>query len=78
MGMFDTVRFKCPNCKKREIEVQSKAGDCLLADYCQEKVPQDIAKDIEGEESYCQICHTTWRVIDCTPSPTTVMGLVQV
>lgn len=33
MGMFDTVRFRCPNCPEGMVDVQSKGGPCSLYEY---------------------------------------------
>ncbi len=53
MGMFDSVWAKCPKCDK-DVEFQSKAGECCLIDYTSDSVPAVIAADIAGESNTCQ------------------------
>ena len=62
MGLFDTVCFVCPKCGGR-IEEQSKAGECALAEYHSENVPDYIAKDIEGTTVSCESCDKRWQII---------------
>lgn len=57
MGMFDTVVFKCSRCGGR-VELQSKAGDCILAEYSASEVPVAIAVDVQGESVKCDGCGT--------------------
>lgn len=45
MGCFDSVIVKCPSCKK-EVEFQSKSGDCTLSRYTLEEAPEDVLKDV--------------------------------
>lgn len=61
MGMFDTVNFACPNCDAN-VDVQSKAGDCILRDISQWDVPTNIATDICGNEAYCEACKKSFTV----------------
>ena len=61
MGLFDSVRFECPECGER-MSVQSKAGDCILKDYDSEAVPLNIAGDILGEVHCCQHCWSMFEV----------------
>ena len=57
MGMFDSVIGKCPHCKK-EVELQSKAGPCLLGVYDPKKVPVSIAQDLNKNlKDYNSTCH---------------------
>ena len=53
MGMFDSVMITCPSCGKK-LEFQSKAGDCTLATYEQDKVPIEIAYDIGLDVERCE------------------------
>lgn len=62
MGMFDTVNFTCPKCDSI-IGVQSKAGDCTLADIPSEAVPIDVAASIVGESVYCDHCDKGWIIV---------------
>jgi hypothetical protein len=61
MGMFDTVLFKCPKCGK-QLEEQSKAGECLLEDFSENRVPVVIALSIVGNDVYCGDCKETFEV----------------
>jgi NMD protein affecting ribosome stability and mRNA decay len=61
MGLFDSVYLACPKCGL-SIEVQSKAGDCLMDSYSSDTVPKRIAVDIDGDDAYCEGCGTSWRV----------------
>lgn len=76
MGMFDRIIFTCPNCKK-DIEEQSKAGECLLYEYTQIAVPLSIASDILNNEVYCEGCKETFVVTakDYFPPPDIEMQL---
>lgn len=76
MGMFDIIRFTCPNCNKA-IEEQSKAGKCLLYDYNQDAVPLQIAGDILNAELHCENCKETFVVVasDYFPPPDIKMEL---
>lgn len=65
MGMFDSVIAVCPKCNK-EVEFQSKAGECLLRNYSANSVPPDIAQDIEGDTSPCE-CGYVLRIVPARP-----------
>lgn len=62
MGMFDTVIFDCPTCG-RKLDVQSKAGTCILDSFSQYSVPVEIAIDLENELVYCEKCDLEYKVI---------------
>ena len=62
MGMFDSVVFDCPGCGEL-ILVQSKAGECTLAEIPARSVPLGIAEDISGEVAYCEACGGRWTII---------------
>ncbi len=63
MGMFDSVYFPCPTPRcTNDIEVQSKAGECVLASYSPDEVPVEIAIDIGGESAWCNKCERTFTV----------------
>ena len=55
MGLYDTVKIKCPQCLE-DVEFQSKAGDCYLAEYEEYKVPVIVAQDIAGSREDCPNC----------------------
>lgn len=61
MGMFDNVIFDCPDCGYK-LDVQSKAGYCILDTYSQHSVPVPIAIDIENELVYCEKCDQEFLV----------------
>jgi hypothetical protein len=68
MGMFDSVYFPCrtEGCEGN-IEVQSKAGECVLASYSPESVPIAIAVDIAGESAWCRTCNRYFTVAKGVP-----------
>ena len=55
MGMFDRVMVTCPKCGE-EIEFQSKAHECALAEYTLYNMPSSIAADLEGANTTCPGC----------------------
>lgn len=57
MGMFDSVYVECPKCGK-EVEFQSKAGDCELKRFHPDSVPPEVAVDLSGDSQQCE-CGTT-------------------
>ena len=61
MGLFDSVYFYCPECRGR-LEIQSKAGACLLSSFSEDKVPLDISKDINGDWVFCETCNRSFQV----------------
>lgn len=60
MGMFDTIVTPCPepNCGGM-LELQTKAGPCLLNIYHLEDLPQRILIAEEGETMRCDVCGNT-------------------
>jgi len=63
MGMFDSVRTKCPKCPDGILEWQSKSGDCILKEFSVHQVPMNIAFDINGETTICNECRTVFVII---------------
>lgn len=57
MGMFDTLVAECPNedCDGR-LELQTKAGPCILKDYPVYSAPMRILIAEEGEIMRCSKC----------------------
>lgn len=53
MGMFDSIIFSCPNCGK-ELEAQSKAGECTLERFSHKDAPTVIAADCLGDLLVCK------------------------
>jgi hypothetical protein len=67
--MFDSVYFPCrtEGCDGT-IEVQSKAGECVLASYSPDSVPIAVAADIQGESAWCRKCNHYFTVAHSIPS----------
>jgi uncharacterized Zn-finger protein len=61
MGMFDTVKMNCPSCGK-EIEVQSKAGECVMAEYDINNAPAVILLDVSSKIIECDECNERFRL----------------
>lgn len=57
MGMFDSVYVKCPDCEQ-EVEIQSKAGACILSSYTLDNAPPEILLDIANDTVWCKNEHT--------------------
>lgn len=55
MGLYDTVRFVCPHCASRT-EVQTKAGECRLKSYPQNKVPLRLAAALQAQPAEVTAC----------------------
>lgn len=76
MGMYDTLKGKCPSCGE-EVELQSKAGLCLLGMYNLKKIPVEIANDLnlkfEEHQNKCEHCGTKF-VLKVKKLPVTVKG----
>ena len=53
MGMFDTVWTECPSCG-RQIDWQSKAGECTLTEYTLKDIPAEIALDLNNDTRNCK------------------------
>ncbi len=65
MGCFDSIFFKCPNCKEY-IEAQTKWGECSLRRYHSRSVPASMADGIHGDIIQCDKCSNSYRVINNT------------
>ena len=65
MGMFDSVIATCPKCGK-DVEFQSKAGECALRTYSATSVPPEIAKDVAGDAQAC-VCGYVLRLTPARP-----------
>lgn len=76
MGMFDSVKGNCPSCQK-EVELQSKAGKRLLASYSLNKIPVEIAGDLNLKwdelQNKCEHCGAKF-VLRVNNLPKTVEG----
>lgn len=74
MGMFDRIMFDCPNCGK-EIEAQSKSGNCSLASYDIHHVPEDVAEDRNRHAPFRCECGKSWTL---QPTERKIVTLVPV
>ena len=61
MGMFDTVKFKCPNCG-HAIKEQTKVGDLRCRVYPQYEVPVNIAVCLDRDSLVCDHCSTQYYI----------------
>jgi hypothetical protein len=62
MGMFDSVYIVCPKCSK-EIECQSKAGECQFAKYPLAHAPAALVADLQNERMVCgPPCNTVLKI----------------
>lgn len=68
MGMYDTVKIECPNCKG-ELYKQSKSGDCMLKEYTIDKVPANIASSLISNPIICYYCNYEITIIADIPPP---------
>lgn len=59
--MFDTIELRCTACGQL-IDMQSKAGECLLHCYPYYAVPCEIAKDLNGQTAQCENCGMLFTV----------------
>lgn len=55
MGMFDTVLIPCTSCGKN-VEMQTKDGECALREYTTEDIPWNLAYSLDGRSETCQHC----------------------
>lgn len=56
MGVYNTILVECPECGK-EVEFQSKWGDCSLAVYKISRVPERDLAGIIGDVVECECGH---------------------
>lgn len=61
MGMFDTVRIRCPRCGHVE-EVQSKEGPCTLETFELHDAPLTILGSLRPTRT-CGSCERQFRII---------------
>ena len=61
-GMYDSFDIKCPKCG-RDLEFQSKSGECMLSRYTPDDLPVGIAVGINGDIVECQFCEVNWKLI---------------
>lgn len=66
MGMFDTIRWRCPHCNERH-STQTKAGPCELLDYDLARgLPRELVHSVEGDH-LCDCCGKAYRIGDPEP-----------
>lgn len=64
MGMYDSVKIRCPKCNKINEDVQSKAGECGLnvypnLDSAPLSIVADLAEASEKGRVRCEHCNAT-------------------
>ncbi len=59
--MYDIVIVNCPKCNK-EVEFQSKSGDCGLWEFPLNECPIDILRDVNRHSPYICECGTWFKV----------------
>ena len=57
MGMFDSLYVDCPVCGK-ELEFQSKTGECFLSAYHEDDLTPIVAYGMDGNIVKCQFCRS--------------------
>ena len=62
MGMFDSVRVKCPNCNN-ELEFQSKSGPCILESFDGEKIHLMVAIGCNEDIILCRKCKKKVQIL---------------
>lgn len=76
MGMFDTVVTNCPKCRQTN-EIQTKAGDRCLDVFDIDSVPVEIARNLHGQEHWCDKCGHKYKTIWPEYVPTRVKMKVE-
>jgi len=61
MGMFDSLYVNCPKCKK-QLEFQSKSGECLLSVYTKESLTPQVAIGMNGDIVKCKSCGNSFKL----------------
>ena len=66
-GMFDSYHTKCPKCK-RELEFQSKTGECMLTHYYEDEkdgftLSPIVAFGMNGDVAKCEFCEINWKLV---------------
>lgn len=56
MGMYDSLYVDCPKCGK-ELEFQSKSGECCMSSYKKGNLTPEVAIGINGDLVRCQFCN---------------------
>lgn len=63
MGLPDSIWIPCPQCGT-SLEYQSKAGECILADFTLKNAPTEMLIDIEGDKAWCSKCQKAYTVVN--------------
>lgn len=61
MGLFDSVYVQCPECGE-DVEFQSKAGECSLASYTLDDVPDVVLHGVGDDCEICMKCGHVCRI----------------
>jgi len=70
MGMFDSLYVNCPECGK-ELEFQSKSGECALSAYTEKDLEAFVAIGMDGDIVRCKYCKSRIQ-LECDISITKV------
>ena len=62
MGMYDKLHIKCSKCRK-ELEFQSKSGECMLSNYNRNTLTPMVAYGMNGDVIRCQFCNNRIKLI---------------
>lgn len=63
MGCFDSLYLPCEeNDCHGKAELQSKAGECSMAEYTLLDCPPNIAGDLIGKTGQCNVCGRSIRL----------------
>jgi hypothetical protein len=76
VGMFDSVFADCPSCGRRT-EIQTKAGECILATYSPTNAPADVLIGVADKTHYCPDGHPFWIAKTIITSAKVVAGEYQ-
>lgn len=80
MGVYDSIRVTCPNCKRCTLEFQVRYSG-HHREYGIDSVPRDVAAAFEADDDYawCNLCGAEYKLSTQPPVPENVsMYLVEV
>ena len=75
MGLFDSFYTKCPKCK-RQLEFQSKSGECMCSSYTEKDLSSMVAIGMDGDVVMCEFCKINWKLV-CDIPPIVKTTLIQ-
>ena len=76
MGMFDSLYVNCSKCKK-QLEFQSKSGECLLSVYTKESLTPQVAIGMNRDIVKCKSCGNSFK-LECEIPQKVKMKLVNI